>query len=226
MSSIIIQNKRKDSIPVENIEENEQTNKKQKNNNKAIEAYIEIKPFKLSSEVDRYAYKTALPEAEERLNFMRNLLTYYTACVNELDNIENLMPKKRKHHFYFKGKAFKGKTLKGPQVGATIAKSLIKLNKTENKKYTYDIIINSPDSSSESNFTKSLYTIDDGFIVKDAQKNSFSSTYITKQNSTIIENNIFFRDEKLQIDDSDNDSDLITEEEALFNIGLYKNINN
>ncbi|CAG8586562.1 25734_t:CDS:1 [Dentiscutata erythropus] len=121
MSSIVIQNKRKDSIPVENIEENEQTNKKQKNNNKTIEAYIEMKPFKLSSEVDRYAYETAFPEAKERLNFMRNLLTYYTAHVNKLDNIENLMLKKRKHHLYFKGKAFKEKTLKGPQVGATIA---------------------------------------------------------------------------------------------------------
>ncbi|CAG8768471.1 26986_t:CDS:2 [Dentiscutata erythropus] len=78
----------------------------------------------------------------------------------------------------------------------------------------------------ESNFTESSYTTDDGFVIKDAQKNSFSSIYITKQNGTIVENNIFFSNEELQIDDSDNDSDLITEEEALFNIELYKNINN
>ncbi|CAG8768470.1 26985_t:CDS:1, partial [Dentiscutata erythropus] len=86
-----------------------------------IEAYIEMKPFKLSSKVDRYTYETAFSEAEERLNFMRNLLIYYTAHINKLDNIENLMPKRRKHHLYFKEKAFKEKTLKGFQVGATIA---------------------------------------------------------------------------------------------------------
>ncbi|CAG8586579.1 25735_t:CDS:1 [Dentiscutata erythropus] len=105
-------------------------------------------------------------------------------------------------------------------------KSLIKLNKTENKKYIYDIIINPPDSSSELNFTELSYTTNDSFVEKDAQKNSFSLTYITKQNGTIVENNIFFSDEELQINNSDDDSDLITEKEALFNIRLYKNINN
>ncbi|CAG8676538.1 21639_t:CDS:1 [Dentiscutata erythropus] len=101
-------------------------------------------------------------------------------------------------------------------------KKSLKLNKTDNEKYTYDIIIN-PDTSSESNFSESLYTTDSGFIVKDIQKNNFSSIYITKQNGAIVENNIFFSDEELEIDNSNDD--LITEEKALFNIGLYKNIN-
>ncbi|CAG8676553.1 21640_t:CDS:1 [Dentiscutata erythropus] len=139
MFSIVVQNKRKDPIPVKNIKENKKTIKKQKNNNEAIEAYIEMKPFKLSSKVDRYAYKTAFPEAEERLSFMRNLLLYYIACVNELDNIENLMPKRRNHHLYFKEKFFKEKTLKGLQVEATIAVQNLKksIKELENELDSY-----------------------------------------------------------------------------------------
>ncbi|CAG8855372.1 42612_t:CDS:1 [Gigaspora margarita] len=95
--------------------------RKQQISNEEIESYIEMKNWKLSNEVDIYAFEIAFSEPDERLNFMRNLLEYYNARVTEIKNIESKMPKNRNHSLFFKAKTWREKILKGPKAGALMA---------------------------------------------------------------------------------------------------------
>ncbi|CAG8834606.1 42814_t:CDS:1, partial [Gigaspora margarita] len=84
--------------------------RKQQISNKEIESYIEMKNWKLSNEVDIYAFEIAFYEPDERLNFIRKLLEYYNVCITE-----SKMPKNRNHSLFFKAKTWCKKILKGPK---------------------------------------------------------------------------------------------------------------
>ncbi|CAG8763555.1 24201_t:CDS:2 [Dentiscutata erythropus] len=186
--------------------------------------YLELTNWQLNSEVDEDAYVEAFPLLIDREKFIEDLKNYYKARKTMFSRIERILPKEKDHESFDEIQEWRTTILQGPKFGAKIA-----LDKSSSAPVLYYCSycnhfrkikfckrckksINDDDFDSESNESVTLSSITEGSqkslknkgIFDDVIKN-YSSKYISSQSGSVENEYIFWSDNELRMDDSDNE---------------------
>ncbi|CAG8695357.1 24615_t:CDS:2 [Dentiscutata erythropus] len=147
--------------------------------------YLDLTNWQLNTEVDEDTFVEAFPLISEREKFVEDLKNFYEARKTAFSRIERILPKEKEHESFDEIQEWRTTMLHGPKTGAKIA--LDKLERYEKKM---------KNESQKSRKNKGIF---DDVIEK------YSAKYISSQSRTVENEYIFWSDNELQMDDSDNE---------------------
>jgi hypothetical protein len=124
--------------------------KREKFNSNELKKIIKMKNWELTNDVNHRALGHAFPDSNECLDFITNLKKFYVARNEIYSDIENKLPKNRKHLLFNDVEEFKKKIFPWPKKGALLDyQYLCKSEEEINEEFEYYSETESEESDNE-----------------------------------------------------------------------------